>query len=94
MITWARPPIWKGKSILYVYILAALLGIITAINIPAQQTFLLAGYTADSLTTPLAIRLNGLLLILGAALIMVGRPALRRWEANAAQPKPVAVDTV
>jgi MFS family permease len=54
---------------------------------------LLAGYTADSLTTPLAIRVNGLLLILGAALIMVGRPALRRWEANAAQPKPLTVDT-
>lgn len=53
---------------------------------------LLAGYTADALTTPVAIRVNGLLLILGAILIMAGRPALRRWEANASQPKPAAVD--
>jgi MFS family permease len=55
---------------------------------------LLAGYTADTLTTPLAIRVNGLLLILGAVLIMAVRPALRRWEANAPQHTPVIADAV
>ena len=39
---------------------------------------LLAGYMADTLTTPVAIRVNGLLLLLGAILIMAVRPALRR----------------
>lgn len=57
---------------------------------------LLAGYTADTLTTPMAIRVNGVLLLFGAALIMAVRPALRRWEANAAahQPAPIAIDPV
>jgi hypothetical protein len=53
---------------------------------------LLAGYTADTLTTPVAIRVNGLLLMLGAALIMAVRPALRRWDANATQSAPIVVD--
>jgi len=53
---------------------------------------LLTGYTADTLTTPVAIRVNGLLLMLGAALILSVRPALRRWEANAAQPASVVLD--
>jgi hypothetical protein len=53
---------------------------------------LLAGYTADTLTTSLAIRVNGLLLMLGAALIMTIRPALRRWEANTAPSAPVVVE--
>lgn len=53
---------------------------------------LLTGYTADTLTTPVAIRVNGLLLLLGAILIMAGRPALRRWEANTAPSAPVAID--
>lgn len=52
---------------------------------------LLAGYTADTLTTPVAIRVNGLLLLLGAILIMAVRPALRRWEANHHQPTSVVV---
>lgn len=54
---------------------------------------LLAGYTADTLTPPVAIRVNGWLLVLGAVLIMTVRPALRRWEANASPPAPIAVDT-
>jgi hypothetical protein len=53
---------------------------------------LLAGYTADTLTTPVAIRVNGLLLMLGALLIMAVRPALRRWDANATQSAPIVVD--
>ncbi len=43
---------------------------------------LLAGYSADTLTTPLAIRINGLLLIIGALLLLAARPSLRRWESN------------
>lgn len=53
---------------------------------------LLAGYTADTLTTPVAIRVNGLMLLLGAILIMAVRPALRRWEANHSQPAAVVAD--
>ncbi|MBI1881719.1 MAG: MFS transporter [Chloroflexi bacterium] len=53
---------------------------------------LLAGYSADTLTTPVAIRVNGLLLMLSAVLILAVRPALRRWEANATQSAPVGVD--
>lgn len=56
---------------------------------------LLAGYSADAWTTPVAIRVNGLLLLLGAVLFLAVRPALRRWEANAPQVAPVAaVDAV
>lgn len=54
---------------------------------------LLAGYSADALTTPVAIRVNGLLLILGAVLMLVIRPALRKWEANASHPATVIVET-
>ncbi len=36
--------------------------------------------------------INGLLLLLGAVLIMAVRPALRRWEANHHQPAVVVVD--
>lgn len=53
---------------------------------------LLAGYSADTLTTPVAIRANGLLLLLGAVLILVIRPALRRWEANATAPASLVVE--
>jgi predicted MFS family arabinose efflux permease len=53
---------------------------------------LLAGYSADTLTTPVAIRINGLLLLLSAVLILVVRPALRHWEANATQPAPLVAD--
>jgi predicted MFS family arabinose efflux permease len=53
---------------------------------------LLAGYTADSLTTSTAIEVNGLLLMAGAILIMVVRPALRRWEANTSHPVSVVMD--
>jgi predicted MFS family arabinose efflux permease len=53
---------------------------------------LLAGYSADTLSTPLAIRINGLLLILGAVLILTIRPALRRWEATIPSSSPVAVE--
>ncbi|HRV95404.1 MAG TPA: hypothetical protein P5526_24815, partial [Anaerolineae bacterium] len=56
---------------------------------------LLAGYSADAWTTPVAIRVNGLLLLVGAVLFLAVRPALRRWEANAPQVAPVAaVDAV
>jgi hypothetical protein len=55
---------------------------------------LLAGYSADTLTTPMAIRVNGLLLLVGAILIMAARPALRRWEANASQHTTVIADAV
>jgi hypothetical protein len=41
---------------------------------------LLTGYTADMLTTSLAIRVNGLLLIVGALLLLAVRPKLREWE--------------
>ncbi len=53
---------------------------------------LLAGYSADTLTTPMAIRVNGLFLMLGAALMLSVRPALRRWEANAAPSTQVVGD--
>ena len=53
---------------------------------------LLTGYTADTLTTPLAIRINGLLLMLGAALMLSVRPALRRWEANTSPNLPGDLD--
>lgn len=53
---------------------------------------LLAGYTADHLTTSVAIGVNGLLLITGAILILVVRPALRRWEANTSHPVSVVMD--
>jgi MFS family permease len=53
---------------------------------------LLTGYSADALSTPLAVRLNGLSLILGAILILSIRPALRRWEASSPSSTQVIVD--
>ncbi len=51
---------------------------------------LLIGYTAETLTPPLAIRLNGLLLLAGTVLMLALRPGLREWEVDA--PHPVVAE--
>ena len=40
----------------------------------------LVGYSAERLGTPAAIGINGLLLVLAAAVILLVRPELRAWE--------------
>ena len=47
---------------------------------------LFIGFSAQRLGTPAAIALNGLLLMVLAALILVARPGLRTWEMNAPLP--------
>ena len=47
---------------------------------------LFIGFSAQRLGTPGAIALNGLLLMTAAALILFGRPGLRKWEMNAPRP--------
>ncbi|MBI2976664.1 MAG: MFS transporter, partial [Chloroflexi bacterium] len=45
---------------------------------------LLIGYSASALGTPLAIRINGIGLILGGLAVLFTRSGLRQWEANRA----------
>jgi MFS family permease len=47
---------------------------------------LFIGFSAQRLGSPGAIALNGVLLMVLAALILVARPGLRTWEMNAPQP--------
>jgi len=51
---------------------------------------LLIGYSAEHLGTPTAIQINGLLLVVGAALILAFRPKLRRWEVGATSAQDVS----
>ncbi len=51
---------------------------------------LLVGYTADLLTTPVAILLNGSFLMAGAVAMLVLRPGLRLWEVS----KPPAIPPI
>lgn len=56
---------------------------------------LFIGYSAERLSTPSAILINGLLLVMAAALMLMLRPELRQWDVSA-QPsgQPAgAVDT-
>ena len=46
------------------------------------------GYSAERLTTPVAIQVNGLLLTLGGLGVLALRPGLWRWALK--QPKPDA----
>jgi MFS family permease len=47
--------------------------------------FLLVGYSASLLGAPLAIVVNGLVLILGAGALLILRPGLRNWEPKGAE---------
>ncbi len=38
------------------------------------------GYAAEVFGAPAAVRTNGLLMLLGAAVLLLARPDLRRWE--------------
>jgi MFS family permease len=51
----------------------------------------LIGYSADHFTVPVTIRVSGLLLMVGAMLVLMIRPKLRQWEPNA-HATPVAAD--
>ena len=46
---------------------------------------LLVGYSADLLSTPTAILLNGFLLMIGAMLMLLFRPELRAWQVTPQQ---------
>jgi MFS family permease len=57
---------------------------------------LYVGYVAEWLGVPIAILLNGILLVAGGALMLIVRPALRIWSANAphlAAPTPTQEQT-
>lgn len=43
---------------------------------------LFIGYSADLLSPPLAIRINGLLMAAGGILLLLARPELRRWQVH------------
>jgi hypothetical protein len=47
---------------------------------------LFIGFSAQRLGTPGAVALNGVLLMVLAALILLGRPGLRHWEMNTLLP--------
>ena len=55
-------------------------------------TSLLAGYSADAWTTPIAIRVNGLLLLLSTVLFLAVQPALA--EAIHSRPVAAVIDAV
>jgi MFS family permease len=60
---------------------ARLLALFVMIAFGAQPiAVLLAGLSAETFSTPMAIRINGVLIITGALLLNLLRPAFRRWE--------------
>ncbi|MBK9050461.1 MAG: MFS transporter [Chloroflexi bacterium] len=72
---------------------ARLLSLLTMVSFGMQPlASLLIGFSAEQLGTPLAIRLNGLLLIGGIALMLGARAELRRWEMSRPQATPISAD--
>jgi len=72
---------------------ARLLSLLTMVSFGLQPlASLLIGFSAERLGTPLAIRLNGLLLIGGVALMLGARAELRRWEMSRPQATPMSAD--
>lgn len=55
---------------------------------------LFMGFSADHLGTPLAMLINGLLIVSSAILMLVVRPELRSWEIGSTAPAPQPVVSV
>ena len=71
---------------------ARLLSIFTMLSFGMQPfAALLIGYNADALGTALAIRINGVILICAALLMLALRPGLRAWQLQPASPQRPAV---
>ena len=71
---------------------ARLLCIFTILSFGMQPfAALLIGYNADALGTALAIRINGVILICAALLMLLLRPDLRAWQLQPASPQQLAV---
>ena len=67
---------------------ARLLSIFTMLSFGMQPfASLLIGYNADALGTALAIRINGVILICAALLMLALRPELRAWQLQPASPQ-------
>lgn len=67
---------------------ARLLSIFTILSFGMQPfAALLIGYNADALGTALAIRINGVILICAALLMLALRPGLRAWQPQPASPQ-------
>jgi hypothetical protein len=43
---------------------------------------LFIGYSAQTLTTPVAVLVNGIIMLVAVVVLFVARPALFRWEVN------------
>lgn len=72
---------------------ARLLSLLTMVSFGMQPlASLLIGFSAERLGTPLAIRLNGLLLIGGVAFMLGARAELRQWEMSRPQATPISAD--
>ena len=72
---------------------ARLISLLTMVSFGMQPlAALLIGFSAENLGTALAIRLNGLMLILVVGLVLVWRVDLRQWEFSRPQPAPVPLD--
>jgi MFS family permease len=62
---------------------ARLLSTFTMVSFGIQPvSALIVGYSAEQLGTQTAIRINGLLIVAGALLLLLARPAWRQWEAS------------
>ncbi len=62
---------------------ARLLSLLLMVSFGLQPfASLLIGYSAELLTTPVAIEINGILLLTGAAAMFVLRPKLLQWEVS------------
>ncbi|HEY5620317.1 MAG TPA: MFS transporter [Candidatus Bathyarchaeia archaeon] len=62
---------------------ARLLSLLLMVSFGLQPfASLLIGYSAELLSTPVAIEINGILLLTGAAAMFALRPKLLRWEVN------------
>jgi MFS family permease len=72
---------------------ARLLSLLTMVSFGMQPlSSLLIGFSAERLGTPLAVRLNGLLLIAGVMILLGARVELRRWEMSRPQATPLSAD--
>lgn len=72
---------------------ARLISLLTMVSFGLQPlSALLIGYSAENLGTALAIRLNGLMLVVSVGVVMLWRTDLRQWEFVRPQPIPVTVD--
>jgi len=64
---------------------ARLLALFVMIAFGAQPiAVLLAGLSAETFSTPLAIRMNGALMVIGILVLNLVRPAFRQWELGSA----------